>query len=70
MVPVSVIRKALSSRVKSSFVWVTLVDEGIMPINLQHTLSLISLIAVYAPTQILKLEEKEMFCGRFGSAAD
>ncbi len=51
----------ISSRLQSSVVGVTPVDEPIMLLRLKHTLGFMSLVAVYAPTETSKLEVKVMF---------
>ena len=48
----------ISSRLQPSVIGVTPVDERVMLVRLKHTLGFISLIAVYAPTEMSELEEK------------
>ena len=60
----------ISSRLQSSVVGVTPVDERMMLVRLKHTLGFISLIAVYAPTEMSELEEKEMFYAKLNSIVD
>ena len=60
----------ISSRLMSSVVGITAVDERIMLVRLKHTLGFISLIAVYAPTEMYELEEKEMFYAKLDSVVD
>ncbi len=50
----------ISSRLRSSVVGVTAVDERIMLLRMKHTLGFISLVAVYAPTETSKLEESSL----------
>ena len=51
----------VSSRLQPSVVEVILVDERIMRLRLKHTLGFMSLVAVYAPTEVCGADEKEMF---------
>ena len=60
----------ISSRLQSSVVGVTPVDERIMLVRLKHTLGFMSLIAVYAPTEMSEFEEKEMFYAKLDSVVD
>ena len=60
----------ISSRLQSSVVGVTPVDERILLLRLKHTLGFISLIAVYAPTEVYELEEKEVFYAKLDSVVD
>ncbi len=59
---------AISSRLQSSVVGVTAVDERIMLLRLKHTLGFISLVAVYAPSETSEFEE--MFYSRVDSIID
>ena len=58
---------AVSSRLRSSVVGVTPVDERIMLLRMKHTLGFVSIIAVYAPTEMRELAEKEMFYAKLDS---
>ena len=60
----------ISSRLQPSVVGVTPVDERIMLVRLKHTLGFMSLVAVYAPTEMSDLEEKEMFYAKLDSVVD
>ncbi|MCP3680346.1 MAG: endonuclease/exonuclease/phosphatase family protein [Gammaproteobacteria bacterium] len=60
----------ISSRLQPSVVEVALVDERIMRLRMKHSLGFMSLVAVYAPTEIYELEEKEMFYAKLESVLD
>ncbi|MEL6802745.1 MAG: reverse transcriptase domain-containing protein, partial [Bacteroidota bacterium] len=60
----------ISSRLQPFVVEVTPVDERMMRVRMKHTLGFISLIAVYAPTEVCKAEEKEMFYAKLNSILD
>ena len=49
---------------------VTPVDERIMRLRLKHSLGFMSVVAVYAPTEMCKTEEKEVFYAKLGSVLD
>ena len=51
----------VSSRLQPSVVEVTPVDERIMRLRLKHSLGFMSVVAVYAPTEVCETQEKEMF---------
>ena len=51
----------ISSRLQPSVVEVIPVDEHIMRLRLKHTLGFMSLVAVYAPTEMSGANKKEMF---------
>ncbi len=51
----------ISSRLQSSMVGVTPVNERIMLLRLKHTLGFMSLMAVYAHTETSVLEEKMFY---------
>ena len=61
---------AISDRFLSSVTKVTPVDERIMLVRLKHSLGFISLVAVYAPTEVSEFEEKEMFYAKLDSIID
>ena len=61
---------AISSKLWPFVVEVTPVDERIMRVRLKHTLGFMSLVAVYAPTEVYKIEEKEMFYAKLDSVLD
>ena len=61
---------AVSSRLQPSVVEVTPVDERIMVLRLKLSFGFMSLIAVYAPTDVCKLDVKEMFYAKLTSVAD
>ena len=61
---------AVSGKLSSSVVKVTPVDERIMAVRLRHSLGFVSLIAVYAPTEVSSLEEKETFYAVLQSVVD
>ena len=48
----------ISSRLQPSVVEVTLADECIMRSRLKHSLGFMSVVAVYAPTEVCETEEK------------
>lgn len=48
---------AISSRLQSSVVGATLIEERMILVRLKHTLGLISLFAVYVPNEMCGLEE-------------
>lgn len=58
---------AVSSRLASSIVRVVAVDERIMVVKMRHTLGFLSLVAVYAPTEVGDLKEKETFYAKLDS---
>jgi hypothetical protein len=58
---------AVSNRLAASIVRVAAVDERIMVVRLRHTLGFLSLVAVYAPTEVRDLKEKETFYARLDS---
>ncbi|KAG0717656.1 Craniofacial development protein 2 [Chionoecetes opilio] len=60
----------ISSKQQPSVVEVTPVDERIMRVRMKHTLGFMSLVAVYAPTEMRKTEEKEMFYAKLDSVLD
>ena len=60
----------ISSRLQPSVVEVTPVDERILRMRLKHTMGFMSLIAVYAPTEVCEIEEKEMFYAKLDSVLD
>ena len=61
---------AVSTRLVPSVVKVTNVDERIMLVRMEHTIGFISLIAVYAPTEMRDLEEKELFYAKLDSIVE
>ncbi|KAG0723374.1 Craniofacial development protein 2 [Chionoecetes opilio] len=56
----------ISSKLQPSVVEATPVDERIMRVRMKHTLGFMSLVAVYAPTEVHKTEEK-MFYAKLDS---
>ncbi|KAG0724748.1 LINE-1 retrotransposable element ORF2 protein [Chionoecetes opilio] len=60
----------ISSKLQPSVVEVTPVDECIMRVRMKHTLDFMSLVAVYAPTEMRKTEAKEMFYAKLDSVLD
>ena len=60
----------ISSQLQSSIVGVTTVDERIMLMRLKHRMGFMSLLAVYAPTEMSDLEEKEIFYAKLESVID
>ncbi|KAG0710316.1 Craniofacial development protein 2 [Chionoecetes opilio] len=60
----------ISSKLQPTVVEVTLVDEHIMWVRMKHTLGFMSLVAVYAPTEVRKTEEKEMIYAKLDSVFD
>ena len=61
---------AISSRLQPSVVEVAPVDERIMVMRMKHSFGFISLIAVYAPTDVSKPDVKEMFYAKLASVVD
>ena len=61
---------AISSRLQPSVVEVTPVDERIMVMTLKLSFGFMSLIAVYAPTDVCKLDVKEMFYTKLVSVSE
>ena len=61
---------AVSGRLQPSVVEVIPVDERIMVMRLKLSLGFMSLIAVYAPTDVCKLDVKEMFYAKLASVSD
>ncbi|KAG0724686.1 Craniofacial development protein 2 [Chionoecetes opilio] len=57
----------ISSKLQPSVVEV---DERIMRVRMKRTLGFLSLVAVYAPTEMRKTEEKEMFYAKLDSVLD
>ncbi|XP_076053686.1 uncharacterized protein LOC143032686 [Oratosquilla oratoria] len=51
----------ISSRLQHDIVKVTPVDGLMILVKLNHTVDFISFIALYTPTEVYNLEEKEMF---------
>ena len=51
----------MSSRLQPSVVEVTPVDERIMRLRLKHSLGFVSVVAVYAPTEV---------CAKFATLGD
>ena len=54
----------------SSVVEVILFDERTMRLRLKHTWGFMSLVAVYAPTEVYEADEKEMFYAKLDSVLD
>lgn len=52
---------AISSQLQSFVDEVTPIDERIMRVRLKHTLGFMSLVSVYAPTVMCKVEQKKVF---------
>ncbi|XP_069998879.1 uncharacterized protein [Penaeus vannamei] len=61
---------AISSRLQPSIVEVTTVDGHIMVLRLKLSFGFMSLIAVYAPSDVCKLDEKEMLYAKLASVGD
>ena len=61
---------AILNHLCPAVVRVTPVDERIMVVRMKHTLGFISLIAVYAPTEMGSLDSKEMFYAKLDSVTD
>ena len=62
--------KGISSRLQPSIAKNSLVGDRIMQLRLKHSLHSISVVVVYAPTEICETEEKEGFYGKFDSVLD
>ncbi len=60
----------ISSQLLPFVVQVAPVDERIMRVRLKHTLGFMSLVAVYAPTEMRETEEKETFYAKLDSVLD
>ena len=60
----------ISSRLQPSIVEVTPDDGHIMRLRLMHTLGFMSVVAVYAPTEVCETEEEEMFYAELDSVLD
>ena len=60
----------ISSRLQPSVVEVTPVDERIMQLRLKHSMGFMSVVAVYAPTEMCETEEKEMFYAKLELVLD
>lgn len=52
---------AISSRLGSTIDEVTAIDGRNMRLRLKHTLGFMSLLAVYAPTEVCEKDEKEKY---------
>ena len=61
---------AISDRLSAAVVGITTVDERIMCVRMKHTLGFMSLISVYAPTEVCDQEEKEVFYAKLESLLD
>ncbi|XP_070000704.1 craniofacial development protein 2-like [Penaeus vannamei] len=61
---------AISSQLQPSVVEVSPVDERIMALRLKHAFGFVSFIAVYAPTNVCKLNVKEAFYAKLTSMVD
>ena len=60
----------VSRRLQASVVEVTPADERIMPLRLKHSLDFMSVVAVYAPTEVCETEGKEMFYAKIDFVMD
>ena len=60
----------ISSRLQLSVVVVTPVDERIMRLRLKHILGFMSVVAVYAPTEVCDAEKKKMLYAKLDSILD
>ncbi|XP_045130251.1 uncharacterized protein LOC123515575 [Portunus trituberculatus] len=60
----------VSSRLQPSDVEVILVDESIMRLKLIYNVGFMSVVAVYAPTEMCETKEKEMFYVKLDSVLD
>ena len=59
-----------SIRLQLSVVEVALFDECIMRLRLKHSLGFMSVVLVYARTEVCETEEKEMFYAKLDSVLD
>ena len=57
----------ISRRLQPSVVEVTSVYECIMRLRLKHSKGFMSVVAVHAPTEVCKTEERKMFYAKFYS---
>ena len=60
----------VSSRLKPSVVEASPVDERIMQLRLKHSLGFMSVVAVYAPTEVCETEEKKKLYAKLNSVLD
>lgn len=60
----------ISSRRQPSVIEISSNDERIMALRLKHTRGFLFLVAVYAPTDVCKLDVKEVFYAKPSSVVD
>ncbi|XP_069985543.1 craniofacial development protein 2-like [Penaeus vannamei] len=65
-----VVAITISSRLQPTVVQITPVDERIMVMRLKLAFCFMSLIAVYTPTDVCKLDVKEMFYSKLALVSD
>ena len=61
---------AMSNRMTPMIIEVTLVNERIMILRIHHSLGVISLASVYAPTEASDLTMKDAFYATLGAVVD
>ena len=61
---------AIRAALATAVVGVTPVDERLLLVRMKHSLGFISLVAVYAPTEVRDLEEKELFYAKLDSIVE
>nr|XP_027221561.1 uncharacterized protein LOC113813715 [Penaeus vannamei] len=61
---------AISNRLQPSVAEVSPVNEHTMTLRLKHAFDFVSLIAVYAPTDVCKLDVEEVFYAKLTSVVD
>ena len=61
---------AVSNKLSSMIIEVALVNERIMRRRIHHSLGVISLVSVYAPTEVSDLTVKETFSAMLESVVD
>ena len=60
----------MSNKLTPMIIEVTPVNERIMRLRIRHSLGVVSLVSVYAPTEASDLTVKDAFCAVFESLVD